>query len=131
MFEWVLTLTPTPANRCGATERYAVSYSLKALNFTFSVPMPLASVSAPSPYVFCEVHDRRLSPEMNQRSSGVKIEKRIPESTCFFCDTRSPPETDEIRVVFSSPVNRARLLLRPALSPVDGFDAIVGATTKK
>ena len=34
-------------------------------------------------------------------------------------------------VVFSSPVKKARLLLRPTLRPVDGFEAIVGATTKK
>lgn len=68
---------------------------------------------------------------MNQRSSAVNIEKRMPDSTRFFCETRTPPETDEMGVVFSSPRKKARLLLRPALSPVDGFEAIVGATTKK
>ena len=57
--------------------------------------------------------------------------KRTPDSTCFFCDTRRPPEIDEMCVVFSSPVKKARLLLSPALRPVDGFEAIVGATTKK
>jgi hypothetical protein len=61
----------------------------------------------------------------------VNIEKRTPDSTCFFCETRRPPETEEMCVVFSSPVKKARLLLRPTLRPVDGFEATVGATTKK
>src|SRR6516165_336835 len=68
---------------------------------------------------------------MNQRSSAVNIEKRTPDSTCCFCETRSPPEIDEICVVFSSPLKNARLVLRPTLSPVDGFEAMVGAATKK
>ena len=34
-------------------------------------------------------------------------------------------------VVFSSPLKNARLLLRPTLKPVDGFEAMVGAATKK
>jgi len=33
---------------------------------------------------------------------------------------------EEMCVVLSSPAKKARLLLRPALRPVDGFDAIVG-----
>ena len=81
--------------------------------------------------MFCDVHDNRLSPWMNQRSSAVNMLIRMPDSTCFFCDTRRPPEIDEMCVVFSSPLKNARLLLRPALRPVDGFEPIVGATTKK
>ena len=81
--------------------------------------------------MFCDVHERRLSPEMNQRSSAVNIERRTPDSTCFFCETRRPPDTDEMCVVFSLPRKNARLVLSPTLSPVDGFEAIVGATTKK
>src|SRR3954463_5440118 len=68
---------------------------------------------------------------MNQRSSGVNTLKRIPDSTCFFCEKRAPPETDEMCVVFSSPLKNARLLLRPTLRPVDGLEATGGAATEK
>ena len=81
--------------------------------------------------MFCEVHDSRLSPWMNQRSFAVNIEKRTPDSTCFFCDNRSPPDTDEMCVVFSSPLKNARLLFSPALRPVEGFEAIVGAADEE
>lgn len=48
----------------------------------------------------------------------------------FFCDTRRPPEIDEMCVVFSLPLKKARLVLSPALNPVEGLEAMVGAATK-
>lgn len=80
--------------------------------------------------MFCEVQESRLSPCRNQRSSWVKIENLTPPSVCFFCDSLKPDDTEEMCVVCASPRKKARLLLNPPLTPVDGFDPIEGAMTK-
>src|SRR5262245_35605327 len=87
-------------------------------------------VLPPRPYVFCDVHDSRLSPWMNQRSFGVNIASLKPDSVCPFCDTLTPPDIDEIWVVLGSPSTNAMLPASPAFTPVDGFDPTEGATTK-
>src|SRR5665213_333057 len=93
--------------------------------------LPASSESVPSAYVFCDVHDNRLSPWRNQRSSCVKMENLAPASVCFFCENFMPADSTEMRVVCGSPRKNAMLLLKPPLTPVDGFDPIDGATTRK
>src|SRR5215467_8418985 len=87
--------------------------------------------AAPNPYVFWEVSENRLSPWTNQRSSGRKTASFMPESVWPFSDTLRPPETDDRRVDESSPVTNAMFPAMPPLRPVEGFDPIDGAITKK
>src|SRR5512142_3171336 len=90
-----------------------------------------ASVAPPRGYVFCDVHENRLSPCTNQRSSGKKIASFSPESVWPFSETFTPPDTDDRCVeVESPPETNATLPATPPLMPVDGFDPTDGATTK-
>src|SRR3954469_13744156 len=125
MFVCALKLSPAPTYRPAPTFRYTDSYNRKRSYFTFAVsPGP---VSLPSPYVFCEVSDSRLSPCANQRLPSEKIANFIPDSIWPFCDTLTPPDTDEMCVLSASPLKKATLPARPAFTPVEGFEPTEGA----
>ena len=59
------------------------------------------------------------------------MENFTPDSVCCFWENFSPVESTEIRVVLGSPRKNAMLLLKPPFKPVEGFDPIDGAKTKK